>query len=68
MDEERAIDALPKLLSRDEGGQTAASAAFSELVGAAGTLEPASRHRLTRVEELFGAKPAPTRSRRAANV
>ncbi len=42
MNDERAIEALPKLLARDEGGPAAASAAFSELVGAAGALEPAS--------------------------
>jgi Protein of unknown function (DUF3141) len=68
LDEKRAIEALPKLLARDEGGPAAASAVLSELIGAAGALEPASRKRLARVEHLFGAKLGPNRSRRTANV
>ena len=68
MDEERAIDALPKLFARDEAGQAAASTAFLELVGAAGALDAAGQQRLERVKGLLGAKLPPTRSRRAANV
>ncbi|HKN26684.1 MAG TPA: DUF3141 domain-containing protein [Roseiarcus sp.] len=68
LDEERAIDALPKLFARDEAGQAAASAAFVELVGATGALDAACQQRLERVKGLLGAKLPPTRGRRAANV
>jgi hypothetical protein len=68
MDEERAIDALPKLIARDEARQAAAAAAFVELVGAAGALDAVGEQRLDRVRGLFGARPATTRGRKPANV
>ena len=66
-DEERAVEALPKLLARDES-RPAAAAAFAELVGAAGPLDAAGQRRLARLEKLFAAKLPPARTRRPANV
>ena len=41
---------------RDEDGRRAASAAFAELLGAAGDPDAAGQRRLARLDGLFGAK------------
>jgi hypothetical protein len=64
LDEERAINALPRLLN--PGGPQAAAAlnALRQLLSARGSLEGESRARLARIEELLGPQTSAIGNRR----
>ena len=58
IDEERAIEALPKLLPRDARERAATLDAARRMVSARGDLNAEGRKRLARVEKLFAGKRA----------
>jgi hypothetical protein len=68
IDEERAINALPKLIKAGEAEAATALDVLNRLVGARGPLDFQGKRRLARVEGLLGAKLPSGRSRKAANA
>ena len=68
LDEERAIEAVPKLLRGGEDDIAATWNAMRQLVAAPGALDQEGQRRWARVEKLFGAELKPSRSRRVGNV
>ena len=54
LDEQRAIQAIPGLLPRDQAPRRAAIDALRQVLGATGSLDPEERRRLDEVEPLFG--------------
>ena len=68
LDEERAIDAVPKLLRDREDDIAATWSAMRQLVVAPGALDQEGQRRWARIEKLFGAEPKPSRSRKVGNV
>ena len=66
LDEERAIDAVPKLL-RDRRRHAATGARCVNLSSAHGALDREGQRRWARIEKLFGAEPKPSRSRKVGN-
>ena len=68
LDEERAIEAVPKLLTVGERDMAATWNAMRQLVAAPGTLDVEGPRRWTRIEKLFGAEFKPSRSRKVGNV
>jgi pimeloyl-ACP methyl ester carboxylesterase len=68
LDEERAIEAVPKLLRGGEDNIAATWNAMRQLVAAPGALDPEGQRRWARVEKLFGAELKPSRSRKVVNV
>jgi hypothetical protein len=68
LDEERAIGAVPKLLTGGEDNIAAAWSAMRQLVAAPGALDREGQRRWARVEKLFGAEFKPSRSRKVGNV
>ncbi len=57
LDEERAIDAVPKLLGTDAVVRKEALDILHRILGASGRMSPEGRRRLARVEALFAVKP-----------
>lgn len=68
LDEERAIGAVPKLLTGGEDNIAAAWSAMRQLVAAPVALDPEGQRRWARIEKLFGAEFKPSRSRKVGNV
>jgi hypothetical protein len=68
LDEERAIETVPKLLRGGEDNIAAAWSAMRQLVAAPGALDQEGQRRWERIEKLFGAEPKPSRSRKVGNV
>ena len=68
LDEERAIEAVPKLLRDGEDDIAAAWSAMRQLVAAPGALNREGQRRWARIEKLFGGEFKPSRSRKVANV
>lgn len=68
LDEERAIEAVPKLFKSDNDEIAAAWSAMRQLVAAPGALDREGQRRWARIEKLFGAEPKPSRSRKIGNV
>jgi hypothetical protein len=58
LDQERALDALPKLLGDDDAARKATLDVLHRILAARGDLSDEEKRRLTRVEALFGALPA----------
>ena len=58
LDEERAIEALPKLLPEDHREREAALAIVRRVLSARGGLSEEGRRRLNRIEALFSGPPA----------
>ena len=67
VDEERAIDAVPKLLRDREDDIAATWSMMRQLVVAPGALDQEGQRRWARIEKLFGAEPKPSRSRKVGN-
>jgi hypothetical protein len=59
IDEERAVNSIPKLLPRDSDERARTLRAVQRLVSAQDELSDEGRRRLARIEKLFAA-PAPT--------
>ena len=57
LDEERAINALPKLLGADASERKAALDVLHRVLAARGDMSDEGRRRLARVEALFDVKP-----------
>jgi hypothetical protein len=57
LDEERAIDALPRLLGTDVGERKAAHDVLEQVLAARGAVSEEGKRRQARVEALFDAKP-----------
>ena len=68
LDEERAIEAVPKLLRGGEDDIAATWNAMRQLVAAPGALDREGQRRWARIEKLFGAELKPSRSRKVGNV
>ena len=68
LDEERAINALPKLLGADAVGRKAALDVLHRVLAARGGLSDEGRRRLTRVEALFDVQPDKTVKAEAAHA
>ena len=68
LDEERAVGAVPKLLTGGEDNIAAAWSAMRQLVAAPGALDPEAQRRWARIEKLFGAELKPSQNRKARNV
>jgi hypothetical protein len=68
LDEQRAINALPKLLGPDEHERAAALGVLHRLIAARGTLSPEGQQRLSRVEALFDVRPKKTHEPEATNA
>jgi hypothetical protein len=68
LDEERAIETVPKLLRGGEDNIAAAWSAMRQLVAAPGALDQEGQRRWERIEKLFGAELKPSRSRKVGNV
>jgi Protein of unknown function (DUF3141) len=68
LDEERAIETVPKLLRGGEDNIAAAWSAMRQLVAAPGALDREGQRRWERIEKLFGAEFKPSRSRKVGNV
>ena len=62
-DEERAIEALPRLLPEGRGEREAGLAALRRLLSARGTLPEEAKRRFQRIEAIF-AGPVPSREPR----
>jgi len=58
LDEERAVEAIPKLLPKDVEQRRQASEALRKVATARGAVAPESRRRLARIEQLFDGKAA----------
>lgn len=58
LDEERAIEAIPKLLPKSAASKAKLLDAVQRVVGAQGELKPEGKRRLARVEKMFAAKAA----------
>jgi Protein of unknown function (DUF3141) len=67
LDEQKALDTLPKLLPSDESERRAALDAVRRVLSATGTLSAEGKRRLVRIEGLFGPK-ARTPQQEAANA
>ena len=63
LDEERAVNALPKLLGTDAGARTKALETLHQLVAARGELPAEGQRRLARVEALFSPEKREPRRR-----
>jgi hypothetical protein len=57
LDEERAIDALPRLLGTDVGERKSAHDVLEQVLAARGAVSEEGKRRQARVEALFNAKP-----------
>jgi hypothetical protein len=68
LDEERAIEAVPKLLKGGEDDIASAWSAMRQLVAAPGALDREGQRRWARVDKLFGGEFKPSRNRKAGNV
>ncbi len=68
LDEERAIEAVPKLFKSDNDEIAAAWSAMRQLVAAPGALDREGQRRWARIEKLFGAELKPSRSQKVGNV
>jgi hypothetical protein len=68
LDEERAIETVPKLLRGGEDDIAAAWGAMRQLVAAPGALDREGQRRWARIEKLFNKEFKPSRSRRVGNV
>ena len=62
-DQERALEALPKLLGGDDAGRKAALDVLRRVLDARGSMSDESKRRLAKVEALFG-----VREKKAANA
>jgi hypothetical protein len=58
LDEDRALEALPKLMPKSAEKRRQATEAVRQVVTARGAVAPESRRRLARVEQLFNGKTA----------
>jgi hypothetical protein len=56
---ERAVDALPKLLPRDNDERARTLRAVERLISAEGKLSEEGQRRQARIEKLFAVKAAP---------
>lgn len=68
LDEERAIEAVPRLLKGHEHNIAPAWSAMQQLVASPGALDREGQRRWARVEKLFGGNSKPIRNRKAGNV
>jgi len=66
LDEERAVNALPKLLNSDEVEGATALKALRQLLSARGRLEGESTARFARIEALLGVEKSAGGARRVA--
>jgi hypothetical protein len=60
LDEDRAVNALPRLLETDPAERKAALDVLHRVLAARGALSDEGKRRLARIEALFGGKPAKT--------
>ena len=58
LDEDRAINAIPKLLPRDQQDRARTLRAVQRVILAKGELTPEGKSRLAKVEHLFAVKAA----------
>jgi hypothetical protein len=68
LDEERAVQALPRLLESDAAERRAALDVLHRVLAARGALSDEAARRLARVEALFAAGPEPTPRKEAAHA
>jgi hypothetical protein len=68
LDEERAIETVPKLLRGVEDNIAADWSAMRQLVAAPGALDQEGQRRWERIEKVFGAELKPSRSRKVGNA
>ncbi len=68
LDEERAVSALPRLLGTDAAERKAALDILHRVLAASGAMSDEGRQRLTRIEALFGAKPAKSMAAETAHA
>jgi hypothetical protein len=66
LDEERAVNALPKLLTPEGPEAMRALNALRQLLSASGPMQGESKSRLARIEALLGAPAAIGRDRKVA--
>ena len=68
LDEQRAIQAIPRLLPQDQAPRRAAIDALRQVLGATGSLDPEERRRLDEVEPLFGVETPSAPRKEAAHA
>ena len=68
LDEERAIETVPKLLRGAEDEIAPTWNAMRQLVSAPGPLDPEGERRWARIEKLFSPQLKPSRSQKVGNV
>jgi hypothetical protein len=66
--EDRVIEAVPKLLRGGEDDIAETGNAMRQLVAAPGALDEEGQRRWARIEKLFGAELKPSQNRKARNV
>jgi hypothetical protein len=68
LDEERAINALPKLVKAWDAEAATALDALRRVIAAPGTLDLEGKRRLARIEALLGGRVPPDRRGKIASV
>ena len=68
LDEERALEALPKLLGADDAGRKAALDVLRRVLDARGSMSDEGKRRLAKVEALFGGRTGKAVNAEAAHA